>query len=81
MKYSVYLTTQEISEALIRQGAENVVTLVLPTKLDTITEFLIVSGRSTKHLKSMADTVVTAVKLDHHFHVLCFIVFIFEVFL
>ena len=63
--YREYLTTSEISEALEKQGGENIKVLVLLEKLDnSITEFLIVSGRSTSHLKKMAQSIVTAVRLQ-----------------
>ena len=57
----VELTSDEISEALQRQGGGDVRTIVLKKRLDTIDSFVIVSGTSVKHLKKMADSIVTAV--------------------
>jgi len=51
-------------------GGENVIAMALPEKIDTVTDMIIVSGRSAKHLKKLADTVVTAVATStvHHRH-------------
>ena len=56
------LTSNEVIEALKSLDAENVVSIPLNPKLDTISEFIIASGRSLKHIKKMSDTLVKALK-------------------
>ena len=56
------LTSNEVIEALDVLGAENIVSIPLIPKLDTISEFIIASGRSLKHMKKMSDTLVQALK-------------------
>jgi ribosome-associated protein len=58
----VLLTTDDISTALTAQGAENVVVIPLKPKLDSISEFVVATGRSTRHLRKMSDSIVTALK-------------------
>lgn len=56
------LTSNEVIEALKALDAENIVSIPLNPKLDTISEFIIASGRSLKHMKKMSDTLVKALK-------------------
>ena len=56
------LTSEEVIEALKALDAENVVLIPLNPKLDTISEFIIASGRSLKHLRKMSEIVVKALK-------------------
>lgn len=51
-----------MSEALAKQGGENIVEIELKTKLDTITHTIIVTGSSKRQLRKMADSIVAAVK-------------------
>jgi len=57
----VLLESVELTQSLERQGAEDVVTLKLRKKLDTITHFVIATGRSPLHLHKMGETIVSAV--------------------
>ena len=56
------LTAEEIKDALIRLGGEDVVVVPLLEKLDTITELVIASGRSMRQIRKMSDVVVRALK-------------------
>jgi ribosome-associated protein len=56
------LTSEEVIEALKALDAENIVHIPLNPKLDTISEFIIVSGRSLKHLRKMSEILVKALK-------------------
>ena len=47
--------------ALSRQGGEDIKKIILPKKLDTISEIVIVTGNSKRHLKKMAQSIVSAV--------------------
>ena len=58
----VLLTSEDIVTALNAQGAENVVIIPLKPKLDSISEFVVATGRSTRHLRKMSDSIVTALK-------------------
>jgi len=55
------LTTAEVENALIRLGAEDIKILKLHQKMDSITDFIIASGNSSRHLNKMASLVVRAV--------------------
>lgn len=56
------LTSQEVIDALKGLDAENIVLIPLTPKLDTISEFIIASGRSLKHLRKMSEIIVKALK-------------------
>lgn len=58
----VPLTPEEIQNTLIKLGGGEVNILKLNQKLDTITEFIFATGKSTRHLRKMSDTVVKALK-------------------
>ena len=55
------LTTEEIKEALIAQGGENVVIVLMREPIESMTHLVITSGRSTRHLRKMSDSIVQAV--------------------
>lgn len=55
------LTTEEIKEALIAQGGEDVVVVQMREPIESLTHLVIASGRSTRHLRKMSDSVVQAV--------------------
>lgn len=63
----VYLSSSEIKTALEKQGGERVVVLNLPEGMDNIRKYVVVSGRSTKHLRKMADSIVAAVCIDTYY--------------
>lgn len=56
------LTTAEIEKALELQGGKNIVSMDIKGNLDTIKQFVIVTGRSSRHMRKMADTIVSALK-------------------
>ena len=62
VRKGVLLTGKEIQEALVRLGGEDVVVVPLLEKLDTITELVIVTGRSVRQIQKMANVVVHALK-------------------
>ena len=62
VRKGVLLTGKEIQEALVRLGGEEVVVVPLLEKLDTITELVIVTGRSVRQIQKMANVVVHALK-------------------
>lgn len=49
------------STAPQKLGGEDVISITLPEKLDTIGEFVLASGRSGRQIRKMADAVVQAV--------------------
>jgi ribosomal silencing factor RsfS len=57
----VDLTVAEITYALERLGGIDIKSITLPQRLDTINEVVVVSGTSLRHLKKMADAIVSAV--------------------
>lgn len=65
VKENVLLNGDEICEALERQGAENVVKIELSKRMDTITHFVIATGRSPVHIYKMGETITKALKLRH----------------
>lgn len=56
------LTGAEIRDALERQGGEDVLVMAVKGRLDTIKEFVVASGRTPRHLRKMADSIVSALK-------------------
>jgi len=58
----VLLEPEEIQEALTKLGGEDAVVVKLKQRMDTITAMVFVTGRSTRHLRKMADIVVKALK-------------------
>lgn len=56
-----YLTAEEIIKGLESLAGENIVRLNVNGHMDTIEEFILVTGRSTRHLRKMSDMVVRAV--------------------
>ena len=60
---------EEIVDAVKKLGGENVVIIELIDKIDTITHSVIATGHSRRHLRKMADVVVTAVRSICTFHV------------
>lgn len=56
------LTPEEIKTALESLGGEDVIAMPLSDKLDTITDMIIATGRSSRHIKKMSDAVVQALK-------------------
>ncbi len=61
LRYSIILTPEEVKESLISQGAENVLVLPLRESIDTISAFVIATGRSHRHIRKMSESVVIAV--------------------
>lgn len=58
-----YLTYAEINEAMSKLGGENISSIPINPPLDgSITEFVFVSGTSTRMLKKLSDVLVTALK-------------------
>lgn len=62
IKPRTFLTSAEVRAALERLGGEDVAVIALPEKLDTIAEFVLVSGRSGRQIRKMADAIVQAVR-------------------
>ena len=62
IKPRTMLTSAEVRAALERLGGEDVTVIALPEKLDTIAEFVLVSGRSGRQIRKMADALVQAVR-------------------
>lgn len=56
------LTTEEVQRALVSQGGDNVVVLNLNGDLGNIKQFVIGSGRSTRHLHKMSTSIVQSLK-------------------
>jgi len=56
------LTPEEIKKALVSLGGEDVVCITLSEKLDTITDMIIATGKSTRQIKKMSDVIVQALK-------------------
>ena len=56
------LTSEEIRDALVRMGGEDVMVVKLLEKLDTISELVIVTGRSIRQIRKLANMVVHALK-------------------
>jgi ribosomal silencing factor RsfS len=65
----VLLTTEEIKEALIAQGGIDVVVVEMREPIETLTHLVVASGRSTKHIRKMSDSIVQAV--GHMFDAVC----------
>jgi ribosomal silencing factor RsfS len=59
--YRVLLTHDEIKEALIAQGGIDVVVVEMREPIESMTHLILASGRSTRHLRKMSDTIVQAV--------------------
>lgn len=72
--YGTLLSSNEVKNALVTLSAADVTVLHLHKKLDTISEFVIASGKSRRHLMKMADTLVEAV-CDIHTNI--YIVFLY----
>lgn len=62
VKKGILLTSEEIRDALIKVGGENVVVVPLREKIDTISELVLVSGRSARQIRKMATMIVQALK-------------------
>jgi ribosome-associated protein len=62
LSHSELLTGEEIRLALEQQGGEDVRVMDVKGRLDTIRTFVIASGRSSRHLRKMGDSVVSALK-------------------
>ena len=60
--YSELLTGDEIRAALEQQGGEDIRVMAVKGRLDTIKEFVIASGRSSRHLRKMGESIVSALK-------------------
>lgn len=58
----IMLTTEEVKMYVESQGAENVEEIVLAEPLDNITGFIFATGRSSRHLRKMADSLLIAMK-------------------
>ena len=56
------LTGEEIRQALENQGGEDVRVVPVRGRLDTIAELVVASGRSSRHLRKMAESIVSAVR-------------------
>ena len=52
---------EEIVDALKKLGGENVVEIEMVDKIDTITHCVITTGNSRRHLRKMAEAIVSAV--------------------
>jgi ribosomal silencing factor RsfS len=59
--FRVLLTHDEIKEALIAQGGIDVVVVEMREPIESMTHLILASGRSTRHLRKMSDTIVQAV--------------------
>ena len=55
------LTSEEIITALESLGGEDIKQVTVNGKLDTITELVVVTGRSSRHMRMMGDALVAAV--------------------
>ena len=55
------MTPNEVKAALISQGAEDVCTINLRGRLGNISEFVLGTGRSPRHLRKMAESIIFAV--------------------
>jgi ribosomal silencing factor RsfS len=60
------LTPEEVRDSLVSQGAENVIVLALKENIDTISHFVIGSGRSHRHIRKMSESVVIAVSIKEN---------------
>ena len=52
---------EDIKLLLESQGAENVINLKLAEQQMNISHFIIASGKSTRHLRKMAESIIVAV--------------------
>jgi len=59
-----------VREYLTSQGAENAIVLTINGDLDQFKKFVIATGRSTRHIRKMSQSVVTALKDRKLFRVL-----------
>lgn len=55
------LTLTEIETALSKQGAENIVSIKLMEPIDGMTDMIIATATSSRHIKKMSDSIVRAV--------------------
>ena len=55
------MTVDEITSALERQGGEEITVIKLDRPIDSISHFIIASGRSVRHLRKMSSSLVSAV--------------------
>lgn len=62
IKPRVLLSTHEIINALQRLGGENIIAIKLKQPLEAMTDMIIVTGRSSKHLFQLASTIAKALK-------------------
>jgi ribosomal silencing factor RsfS len=59
--YSVMLTIEEVRQSLESQGAEDIAIVDLKGRLANLKYFLIATGRSTRQIRKMSESIVSAV--------------------
>lgn len=59
----VMLTPQEVKESLESQGAENVLIIPLKEHIETISNFVIATGKSHRQIRKMTESIVMAVRI------------------
>lgn len=59
------LTPEEVRDSLESQGAENVIILPLKEHIETITHFVIGTGRSHRQIRKMTESIVMAVSVTN----------------
>ena len=64
IKKRILLTTDEVQKALLSLGAENIVIININGSLGSVSHFIIATGRSTRILRKMGDTIVQAVRIN-----------------
>lgn len=62
VKINTLLTSREIVTALTKMGAIDVKVVSVAGKLDSVEDFIIVSGSSTRHIRKMSQAIVQALK-------------------
>ena len=59
------ITTSEVEKALQLLGGDDIVVIQLNPPLDRIQQFIVVTGRSPRHLEKMNDALIKAVSPSH----------------
>jgi ribosomal silencing factor RsfS len=72
MQHRELLTTDEVIYALKALGGEDITTVNVKGRMDTIENFIFVTGRSSRHLVKMSEALVKAVsgsalRDEHHY--------------
>jgi hypothetical protein len=60
-KKRTLLTTEEVQQALLSMGGENIVVININGSLGSVSNFIIATGRSPRFLRKMSDSIVQAV--------------------